>query len=161
MPAKRTSSVCNIAVCGRTRLGQIDKAQVYAGMLPVLPDGAITAALTPLPGGEADPRQEYAQAYDNPAFILHLLGEDLVRLDRVAEDIRARSDRTAHIVTEHGTINTLSVGPARRIIRSDRPRYDIQMQIEAEFIRQPALGYPYPSRCNRARCGITRLGKML
>lgn len=107
-------------------------------MLPVRPEGPLTAALTALPGGEADPRQEYAEAYDNPAFTLHLLGEDLVRLDSVARDIRAGADRTAHIVTEYGTINTLAVGPPRRIIRSDRPRYDVQMQIEAEYIRQGA-----------------------
>ncbi len=105
-------------------------------MLPVVHNDALTAALTALPGGEADPRQEYLTAYDNPAFTLHLLGEDLVRLDRVAQDIRDGADRTAHIVTEHGTINTLSVGPPRRIIRSDRPRYDVQMQIEAEYIRE-------------------------
>lgn len=134
VPNKRIS-VCNAAVCGRTRLGQIDKAQIYAGMLPVVPTDALTIALTALPGGEADPRQEYAEAYDNPAFILHLLGGDLVRLDRVARDIRDGADRTAHITTAHGVINTLAVGPPRRIIRSDRPRYDVQLTIEAEYIR--------------------------
>lgn len=126
-------------------------------MLPVRPEGPLTAALTALPGGEADPRQEYADAYDNPAFILHLLGEDLVRLDSVARDIREGADRTAHIETAHGTINTLAVGPPRRIIRSDRPRYDLQLTIEAEYIREPA--YIFPARCNRARCGITQLGR--
>lgn len=128
-------SICNLAICGRTRLGEIARADVYAGMLPIMPADGLTAALSPLPGGEADPRQRYAEAYDNPAFILHLLGEDLVALDRLAQRIRAGVDRTSHIITEYGTINTLSVGPPRRIIRNNRPRYVLQLMIEAEYIR--------------------------
>ena len=155
------SSVCGKARCGGVRLGERgDVPAVYAGMLPIKAEGSITLALTAIPGGEADPRQAYTDAYDNPAFTLHILGEDLVKIDRTAQAIREGCDRTAHIETEHGTINTLSVGPPRRIIRSDRPRYDLQLTIEAEYIRQPSLVYPYPSRCNRARCGFTRLGKM-
>ena len=150
--------VCGLAVCGRTRLGEAEKSDIYAGMLPLKYDESITVALTPLPGGPADPRQDYATAYDNPSFILHIIGENLVNLDRVAQDIRAGADRTSHIETEHGTINTLAVGPPRRIIRSDRPRYDVQMQVDAEIIRT----YPTPPAiCNLAVCGLTPLGKAI
>lgn len=104
-------------------------------MLPQVLPSIITKALTELPGGPADPRQRYGTAYDNPAFILHIVGEDLCEIDKAAQIIRQEADHTAHIITEHGTINTLSIGPARRIIRSDRPRYDVQLTIEAEYIR--------------------------
>ena len=126
---------CGIAICGWTRCAHIDTPTVYGGMLPVMSRSDVTVALTRLPGGQADPRQIYAEAYDNPAFTLHVLGEDLIKMDDTAESIREGCDRTAHITTEYGTINTLSVGPPRRIVRSDRPRYDVQMTIEAEFIR--------------------------
>ena len=133
-------SICGASVCGRTRLGQIDQPAIYAGMIPLVQTSDVTIALTELPGGPADPRQVYGTAYDNPAYTLHILGEDLVKLDTMAEAIRKGADRTAHIETEHGTINTLAVGPARRIIRTDRPRYDVQMEISAEFVRRFVAG---------------------
>lgn len=93
-------------------------------------------ALTELPGGPADPRQRYDTAYDDPSYTLHIVGEDLERLDAVAQEIREGADRTAHISTEYGTVNTLQVGPPRRTVRMTRPRYDVQMTIDAEFIRE-------------------------
>ena len=141
IPNKRVS-VCGVAVCGRTRLGQLERATVYAGMIPLVHTDDVTVALTELPGGPADPRQRYDTAFDNPSFTLHILGEDLVRLDRVARDIRAGCDRTAHIETEYGIINTLSVGPPRRTVRTDRPRYDVQMQVDAEIVRDPIAEEP-------------------
>lgn len=152
-------SVCNVAVCGQTRLGQIGGTQIYAGMIPLIHTDAVSIALTELPGGPADPRQEYNTAYDNPAYTLHILGEDLVKVDRVARDIRAGADRTAHLSTQYGTINTLAVGPPRRIVRSDRPRYEVQMEVRAEIIRSKAN--KHPSICNAAVCGYTRLGSVM
>jgi hypothetical protein len=96
----------------------------------------VTVALTERPGGPADPRQAYAEAYDNPAYTLHIIGDDMVRLDEVAHMIREGADRTAHLATEYGTVNTLQVGPPSRTIRTSRPRYDVQMAVDAEFIRE-------------------------
>lgn len=155
IPDKRLS-VCNVAVCGQTRLGQVERAQIYAGMLPQIHTDPVSIALTELPGGPADPRQTYTTAYDNPAYTLRILGEDLVRLDEIAQGIRAGADRTAHLITQYGTINTLAVGPPRRIVRSDRPRYEVQMEVRAEIIRIEAN--KHPSICNAAVCGYTRLG---
>ena len=127
---------CGVARCGYTRLGASGSTQVYAGQYPQVCTAYVTLALTELPGGPADPRQEYADAYDNPAYTLHIIGEDLPRLDEVAHMIREGADRTAHISTEYGTVNTLQVGPPRRTVRTARPRYDVQMTIKAEFIRE-------------------------
>ena len=127
---------CGAARCGLSRLGHIASTQVYAGQIPQICPGEVTVALTELPGAPADPRQEYAEAYDNPSYTLHIIGDDLVRLDEVALEIREGADRTAHITTDHGTVNTLSVGPPTRTVRGARPRYDVQMTVDAEFIRE-------------------------
>ena len=133
---ERAPAHCGVARCGLTRLGHARSTQVYAGQIPQVCTAEVTAALTELPGGPADPRQEYDTAYDNPSYVLHLVGEDLERLDAVAQEIREGADRTAHIATDHGTVNTLQVGPPRRTVRTARPRYDVQMTIDAEFIRE-------------------------
>ena len=151
----RPVSVCNVAICGQTKCGETPQ-QIYAGMIPLAYSDAVAFALTEIPGGPADPRQAYRTAYDNPAYTLRILGEDLVQLDEVAQGIRAGADRTAHLRTQYGTINTLAVGPPRRIVRSDRPRYEVQMEVRAEIIRIEAN--KHPSICNVAVCGYTRLG---
>ena len=133
---------CGKAICGWTRCAHIDKPTVYGGMIPILHRGDVTVALTRIPGGPADPRQVYDTAFDNPAFTLHILGQELNKLDTTAQSIREACDRTAHLETEHGTINTLSVGPPRRVVRADRPRYDVQMTIEAEIVRNPIAEEP-------------------
>ena len=132
----RAPAHCGIARCGLSRLGHIGSTQVYAGQVPQVCTAEVTVALTEQPGGLADPRQEYTTAYDNPAYTLHIIGEDLQRLDEVAHAIREGADRTCHIATEYGTVNTLAVGPPSRTIRTARPRYDVQMTIDAEFIRE-------------------------
>jgi len=96
----------------------------------------VTVSLTELPGGPADPRQEYNEAFDNPSYTLHIIGEDLVRVDGIAQQIRAGADRTAHITTEYGYINGISIGPPRRRIRPLRPRYEVTMTIDAEIVRE-------------------------
>ena len=133
---ERAPAHCGIARCGLSTLGHRGSTQVWAGQIPQVCTAEVTVALTELPGGPADPRQEYADAYDNPSYTLHIVGEDLPRLDEVAHMIRAGADRTAHIATDHGTVNTLQVGPPRRTVRTARPRYDVQMTINAEFIRE-------------------------
>lgn len=109
-------------------------------MIPLVQTTAVTIALTELPGGPADPRQVFDTAYDNPSYTLHILGEDMVQLGRVAEAIREGCDRTAHISTDYGTVNTLRVGPSRMTVRNDRPRYDVQMQVDAEIVRRMLSG---------------------
>ena len=133
---ERAPAHCGIARCGFTRLGHAGSTQVHAGQVPQICLADVTVALTERPGGPADPRQAYADAYDNPAYTLHIIGEDLARLDEVAHMIREGADRTAHITTEYGTVNTLQVGPPSRITRTARPRYDVQMAVDAEFIRE-------------------------
>lgn len=132
----RAPAHCGIARCGLTALGRGRSTQVYAGQIPQVCTAEVTVALTELPGGPADPRQEYDEAYDNPSYTLHIVGDDLERLDAVAHEIREGADRTCHISTEYGTVNTLAVGPPSRTIRTARPRYDVQMTIDAEFIRE-------------------------
>ena len=134
--SERAPAHCGIARCGLSRLGHRGSTQVWAGQIPQVCTADVTVALTERPGGPADPRQEYADAYDNPAYTLHIIGEDLPRLDEVAHMIREGADRTAHISTEYGTVNTLQVGPPSRTLRTSRPRYDIQMAVNAEFIRE-------------------------
>ena len=133
---ERAPAHCGIARCGLSTLGHRGSTQVWAGQIPQVCTAEVTVALTELPGGPADPRQRYDTAYDNPRYTLHIVGEDLERLDAVAQEIREGADRTAHIATDHGTVNTLQVGPPRRTVRTARPRYDVQMTIDAEFIRE-------------------------
>ena len=129
-------SRCGLARCGYTHLSAGGSTQIYAGQVPLVCIGGVTVALTELPGGPADPRQEYDEAFDNPSYTLHIIGEDLVRVDEVAEQIRAGADRTAHITTEYGYINGISIGPPRRAVRRLRPRYEVTMTIDAEFVRE-------------------------
>ena len=126
---------CNVARCGAVTLNHQENTTVYAGMIPQVITTPITLALTELPGGRADPRQRYDTAFDNPSFTLHIVGEDLVKLDRVAKEIIAGTDRTGHYVTTFGTVNGIMVGPPRREVRNDRPRYDVQLTIETEMVR--------------------------
>ena len=136
------ATICNRTRCGTRRLCETEVPPVYAGMVPILQTPTVTLALTELPGGPADPRQVYDTAFDNPSYTLHIIGEDMVRLDTVAQGIRAGADLKAHIDTEYGIINTLSVGPPRRVVRSDRPRYEVQMQVDAEIVRNPIAEEP-------------------
>ena len=94
----------------------------------------ITGALVEDYGSPADPRQVYHTAFDNPAMTLHIVGDDLQRLDAVAEAI-LKLDRSSHIQTEYGTVNGLRIGPPKRQVRNDRPRYDLQLTIEMEMVR--------------------------
>lgn len=134
---QQTESICNVARCGLTRLGEWHVYQgVYAGMIPVkIAPGTITAAVTELPGGPADPRQVYDVAFDNPAMTLHIIGDDLVELDDLADRITVAFDRTAHHDTAWGTVNGISIGPPKRTVRNDRPRYDLQLTIDMEMAR--------------------------
>ena len=126
---------CNVARCGATGCSDnTHRAGVYAGMIPVKITADITGALTELPGSPADPRQRYDAAFDNPSMTMHILGDDLVRLDAVAAAI-LRLDRSAHIETEWGTVNGLRVNPPKRTVRDDRPRYDLQLIIDMELVR--------------------------
>lgn len=126
---------CNRAVCGETRCREMSGRPVYAGMLPQIVREGLALALTELPGGPADPRQKYRTAYDNPTFILHILGEDMTEASKAGQIIRRNLDRHAHIETEWGIINTISIGPATMTSRPDRPRYDVQQEVTVEFIR--------------------------
>ena len=127
---------CNAARCGASGCGdRTYRDGVYAGMLPVkLMDGNITAALVQDYGSPADPRQVYDTAFDNPAMTLHIVGDDLQRMDLIAEAILLL-DRSSHITTTYGTVNGLRIGPPKRTVRDDRPRYDLQMTIEMEMVR--------------------------
>ena len=126
---------CNVARCGASGCGDmIYRDGVYAGMLPVKMTADITGALTELPGSPADPRQRYDTAFDNPSMILHIVGDDLQRMDAIADAI-IKLDRSSHISTEYGEINGIRINPAKRTVRSDRPRYVLQMIIDMEMVR--------------------------
>lgn len=126
---------CNVARCGMTPCNHEESTLVYAGMIPQMLVKPITVAVTAEAGGPADPRQMFNTAFDNPAFTLHIVGEDLVKLDTVAHEIIAGTDRTGHYTTTYGTVNGIRVGPPKREVRSDRPRYDVQLLIEMEIVR--------------------------
>lgn len=130
-------ALCGVARCGASYCNYTPlSVGVYAGMIPTrcLP-GTTTAALTELAGQPADPRQKYHTAFDNPAFTLHLIGDDMVSLDKVAQRIIKRLDRTGHYDTIFGTINGIRIEPPKRTVRSDRPRYDLQLTINMEMAR--------------------------
>ena len=131
-----TAAWCGSAVCGLARCGRIvPNGGIFAGLIPPKLSHRVTLALTVAGGGPADPRQVYATAYDNPAYELHVIGDDLQWLDTVAGTVQAALDRTAHLGTSWGTINTLAVGPPSRTIRRQRPRYDVTLTINAEMER--------------------------
>ena len=127
---------CGLARCGASYCGRIAPNHgLFAGSLPVMYSHAVTIGLTELMGGEADPRQRYDTAYDNPGIAVHVVGDDLAQIDRVAEAIRERLDMARHITTPHGIINGMSCAPGVRRTRADRPRYEIIMTVEAEYVR--------------------------
>lgn len=127
---------CNVARCGLTYCNDMtSKEGVYAGMLPVRLTSEITAALTEEAGEPADPRQRFDYAFDNPAFTLHIVGNDLVRMDAIAHRIISELDCTGHYDTAFGTINGIRINPPKRTVRNDRPRYDVQLLIEMEMAR--------------------------
>ena len=134
---KNVAARCNLARCGATGCGEIYRDGVYAGMLPIRLDSTstITAALTELPGAPADPRQAYNTAYDNPSMTLHIVGDDLLRMDMLAQTIIEKYDRKSHIETSFGTVNGIRIAPPRREVRKERPRYDLQLTIDMEMIR--------------------------
>lgn len=129
------------AYCGRTRCGMgycgriVQNDAFFAGTVPTMKSHHITLALTEDAGGRPDPRQQYATAYDNPTFTLHIIGDRLEWLDGLAEYLRAHADRGAHIQTADGYINGIRVKPASRTTRTSRPRYDVTMQIDTEIVR--------------------------
>lgn len=132
-----TSAWCGRARCGLAHCGRIIRNDsIFAGMIPAQLSHRVTLALTEESGGLPDPRQRYDTAYDNPVYDLHIVGNDLTMLDRVAGHIREQLDRTSHIETGNGTINTLSIDPPVRSERKARPRYDVVLTINAEVIRQ-------------------------
>ena len=129
---------CNVARCGASYCAKEDgsKGNVYAGMIPtVLCIQYPTAVLTEEIGGPADPRQRFDWAFDNPAFTLHLIGDNLVALDTIADTVVAKMDQQAHISTMFGEINGIRINPPKRTVRDDRPRYDVQLLIEMEIAR--------------------------
>lgn len=126
---------CNVARCGASYANAEASDVYYAGMVPVRMLRNITAGLVEDYGSPADPRQVYDTAFDNPAMTLHLIGDDLVWLDKIAEQIIATYDRTSHITTAYGTVNGMRIGPPKREVRADRPRYDLQLSIEMEMVR--------------------------
>lgn len=127
---------CNVARCGATGCADFTyRDGVYAGMLPVKFIGsAITGALTQLPGSPADPRQDYDVAFDNPSMTLHIVGDDLQRMDAIAEAI-IKLDMRSHITTQYGEVNGIRINPAQRTVRNDRPRYELLMTIDMEMVR--------------------------
>ena len=132
---KNPPARCNVARCGASGCADFTyRDGFYAGMLPVKLTADITGALTQLPGSTADPRQVYDVAFDNPSMTLHIVGDDLQRLDAVAEAVIGL-DMSSHIETEYGTVNGIRINPARRTVRSDRPRYDVQLTIDMEMVR--------------------------
>ena len=133
---KNTMPRCNVARCGATGCADFTyRDGVYAGMLPVKLTADITGALTELPGSPADNRQRYDTAFDSPSMTLHIVGDDLVRLDAVAHAIIEGVDRRSHITTQYGEVNGIRVEPPTRTVRSDRPRYDVQLTINMEMAR--------------------------
>lgn len=135
VPWRAPPARCNVARCGASGSNDMTyRDGVYAGMLPVKITADITGALVEDYGSPADPRQVYHTAFDNPAMTLHIVGDDLQRLDAVAEAI-LKLDRSSHIQTEYGTVNGLRIGPPKRQVRNDRPRYDLQLTIEMEMVR--------------------------
>ena len=131
------SARCNVARCGATGCGDVTmRVGVYAGMLPVrLGIMDITAALVEDYGAPSDPRQAFAVAFDNPSMTLHIVGDDLVRMDTIAQIIIEKYDRISHVTTTHGEVNGMRIGPPTRKVRDDRPRYDLQLAIEMEMAR--------------------------
>ena len=127
---------CNEAICGASYCGDDGVSAVSAGMIPlkVCPD-RVTMALVELPGSPADQRQIYHTAFDNPSMILHIIGNDLLSLDAVADEVIKTLDRTGHYDTTFGTVNGVRIGPPRRTVRNDRPRYDLQLTIDMETAR--------------------------
>lgn len=135
VPWKAPPARCNVARCGASGCNDTTyRDGVYAGMLPVRITADITAALTELPGAPADQRQRYDTAFDNPSMILHIVGDDLQRMDAVAEAV-IKLDRSSHISTEYGEVNGIRINPAKRTVRTDRPRYVLQMTIDMEMVR--------------------------
>lgn len=128
---------CGEAVCGTSVSAGGRTRTVYAGRIPVLADD-IVLALTEDPGAPAEDRQTYRTGYDDPEYTLHILSDDLVAADTLAQTIRSELDRTGHHVTDDGTINTLAVAPPRRTVRPMRPRYDLQVSVRAEYVRRDA-----------------------
>ena len=127
---------CGLARCGASFCGRIvPNDGIFAGMLPVMYGHHVTVGLTELPGSPADPRQRYDTAYDNPGVTIHIVGDELVWLDQVAEHIIEKVDRRSHITTAYGTVNGIRINPASRTVRKDRPRYDVQMTIDMEMVR--------------------------
>lgn len=135
VPWKALPARCNVARCGASGCNDTTyRDGVYAGMLPVKIEADITAALTELPGAPADQRQRYDTAFDNPSMILHIVGDDLQRMDAIAEAV-IKLDRSSHINTEYGEVNGIRINPASRTVRTDRPRYVLQMTIDMEMVR--------------------------
>lgn len=135
-PIGGSDTVCGVAVCGRATLRRI-LYPVYAGQIPLIPSPlGITVALTEDAGGPADPRQVSDVFYDNPSYTLHVISDDLVLADQYAEDVLRTLYRACHLSTEYGEINTFHVDPPRRVVRPVRPRYDVQMSIQAEVVRR-------------------------
>lgn len=131
-----TTAFCGSAICGRAHCGRIiPNNGIFGGSLPVMYSHRVTIGITEDQGGPADPRQVYNTAYDNPGMTVRIVGEDMQTLDRVAERIRAALDMGRHLETPHGTINGLNINPPTRTIRKDRPRYEVDLTVEAELIR--------------------------
>lgn len=134
------SARCGFARCGKSYCGddiEDRPALVYAGMIPQPRTGEVIAALTENPGGPADPRRSGVR-YMDPAYTLHLIGDDLARLDGLADEVRAL-DRTAHIFTHSGEINSFQVAPPSRRMGMRRPRYDVTLGISAEVIKSEEI----------------------
>lgn len=133
-----TSARCNVTRCGMSycAYANTDNGAVFAGMIPVKMCPSLpTAALVELPGTPADPRQRYDTAFDNPSMTLHIIGDDMVALDTIAQEVIEKLDRTGHYDTIFGTVNGIRIGPPRRTVRKDRPRYDLQLTIDMEVVR--------------------------
>ena len=134
-----TSAWCGRARCGAARCGRIIRNDsFFAGMVPVMTSHYITLALEETPGGRADPRQQYAEAYDNPGYVLHIVGDRLDWITSLAEFIHGL-DMGEHIATEDGVLNGVRILPYDIRERPKRPRYDVQLTIEAEYIRNSEL----------------------
>lgn len=133
----RIPTECGVARCGQSYIGGTPR-KCYAGLIPICADDPIIA-LTENIGGPADPRQHFDEAYDNPSYTLHIISDDLLLADTIADTVRKALDFTSHLDTPFGVINTLSVGPTSRSVRASGPRYDLMMVIDAEVIR--SVGY--------------------